>query len=172
MTIFKTNGVGQFSPWFSSSKLPHQTAASDSNTDPARKNQLHAAFFLDLPTDSKEKGPFSDASILKGKSQIPLRYPGHRQVWSWSQTCSELEFGLSSSLLARASRSATSFGPICNQDSVMEFGLDQLRTSLRPGSQIARTCLNVVADQFIAKFHYAILVTDRSEAGCRPASSC
>jgi len=34
------------------------------------------------------------------KSQIPLSYPGHRQVRSWSQTCSELEFGLSFSLLA------------------------------------------------------------------------
>jgi len=33
------------------------------------------------------------------KSQIPLRYPGRRQVGSWSQTCSELEFGLSSSSL-------------------------------------------------------------------------
>jgi len=30
------------------------------------------------------------------KSQIPLRYLGHRQVRSWSQTCSELEFGRSS----------------------------------------------------------------------------
>ena len=48
--------------------------------------------------------------------------------WSqtWSQTCSELEFGLSrlSSSLARASRSATSFGPVCDQESVMEFGLN------------------------------------------------
>jgi len=34
------------------------------------------------------------------KSQIPLRYPGGRQVRSCSQTCSELEFGLSSSSLA------------------------------------------------------------------------
>ena len=30
-----------------------------------------------------------------GKSQIPLRYPGRRQVRGWSHTCSELEFGLS-----------------------------------------------------------------------------
>jgi len=29
------------------------------------------------------------------KGQIPLRYPGRRQVRSWSQTCSELKFGLS-----------------------------------------------------------------------------
>jgi len=29
------------------------------------------------------------------KGQIPLRYPGRRQVRGWSQTCSELEFGLS-----------------------------------------------------------------------------
>jgi len=30
-----------------------------------------------------------------GKSQIPLRYPGRTQVRGWSQTWSELEFGLS-----------------------------------------------------------------------------
>jgi len=65
----------------------------------------------------------------------------------------------------------------------MEFGLDQLRTGLRSGSskfelsrhvesvEIARTCSNLVADRFEAKFHYAILVADRSEAGSRPASS-
>ena len=35
-----------------------------------------------------------------GLSQILLRYPGRKQVQSWSQTCSELEFGLSSSSLA------------------------------------------------------------------------
>jgi len=34
------------------------------------------------------------------KSQIPLRYPSRRQVRSWSQSCSELEFDLSSSSLA------------------------------------------------------------------------
>jgi len=33
------------------------------------------------------------------KGQISLRYAGGRQVRSWSQTCSELEFGLSSSSL-------------------------------------------------------------------------
>ena len=51
----------------------------------------------------------------------------------------------------------------------MEFGLDQLRTGLRPGSsrlelsrhvEIARTCSNLVADRFEAKFHYTILVAD------------
>jgi len=56
----------------------------------------------------------------------------------------------------------------------MEFGLDQLRTGLRPGSrrfeifrhiEIAGTCSNLVADRFEAKFHYTILVADRSEAG-------
>jgi len=34
------------------------------------------------------------------KDQIPLRYPGRRQVRGWSQTCIELEFGLSSSSIA------------------------------------------------------------------------
>ena len=62
-------------------------------------------------------------------------------------------------------RSATSFGPVCEQDSVTEFGLDQLRTGMRLGSSrfelsrhvgIARTCSNLVADRFEAKFHYAI----------------
>ena len=47
----------------------------------------------------------------------------------------------------------------------MEFGLDQLRTGLRPGwsrfelsrhVEIARTCSKLVADRFEAKFHYAI----------------
>jgi len=37
---------------------------------------------------------------------------------------------LGNSELARASRSATSLGPVCDQDSVMEFGLDQLLTGL------------------------------------------
>ena len=59
----------------------------------------------------------------------------------------------------------------------MEFGLDQLRTGLRPGSsrfelsrqvQIARTCSNLVADLFEAKFHYAILVADLQRAGNWP----
>jgi len=38
--------------------------------------------------------------ICSVKSQIPLPCPGRRQVRSWSQTFSELEFGLSSSSLA------------------------------------------------------------------------
>ena len=50
----------------------------------------------------------------------------------------------------------------------MEFGLDRLRTGLRPG----RGSSNLVADRFEAKFHYAILVADKLEAGRRPASSC
>jgi len=50
---------------------------------------------------------------------------------SWSQTGSRLVADLqrigiwpiTSSELARASRSVTSLGPVCDQDSVMEFGL-------------------------------------------------
>jgi len=42
----------------------------------------------------------------------------------------------------------------------MEFGLDQLRTGLRPELsrhvEIAQTCSNLVTDRFEAKFHYAI----------------
>jgi len=58
---------------------------------------------------------------------------------SWSQTGSKLVADLqragiwpiiylASSELARVSMSATSFEPVCDQGSVMEFGLDQLRT--------------------------------------------
>jgi len=59
----------------------------------------------------------------------------------------------------------------------MEFGLDQLRTDLRPDSRrfelsrhvdIARTCSNLVANRFEAKFHYAILVADLQRAGIWP----
>jgi len=39
-------------------------------------------------------------SSIQALSQIPLRYLGRRQVRGWSQTGSELEFGLSSSSLA------------------------------------------------------------------------
>jgi len=42
----------------------------------------------------------SSTTHAKCKGQIPLRYPGRRQVRGWSETCSELEFGLSSSELA------------------------------------------------------------------------
>jgi len=47
----------------------------------------------------------------------------------------------------------------------MEFGLDQLRIDLRPGSsrfelsrhvEIARICSKLLADRFEAKFHYTI----------------
>ena len=83
---------------------------------------------------------------------------GRRQVRSWLQTCSELKFDLSSSELARASRSATCLRP------------DSSRFELSRRVEIARTCSNMVADRFEAKFHYAILVADRSEAGRRPVA--
>ena len=47
-----------------------------------------------------------------------------------------------------------------------------IMTALSRHIEIARTCSNVVADRFEAKFHYAILVADRSGAGRRPARSC
>jgi len=56
----------------------------------------------------------------------------------------------------------------------MEFGLDQLRSSrfeLSRRVEIVRTCLNLVAQSFEAKFHYVILVADRSETGRRQVRS-
>jgi len=42
---------------------------------------------------------YYSTGVVISKGQIPLRYPGRRQVRSWLQTYSELEFGLSSSSL-------------------------------------------------------------------------
>jgi len=71
----------------------------------------------------------------RSKSQIPLRYPGRRlQVRAGRRPASRCNLAYHHSDLARASRSATSPGPVCDQDSVMEFGVDQLRNGLRPGS--------------------------------------
>ena len=67
------------------------------------------------------------AVSVNGTSHLPSQistlqakfHAGRRQIRGWSQTCSELEYGLSR-------RSATSLGPVCDQNSIMEFGLDQL----------------------------------------------
>jgi len=39
-------------------------------------------------TDRQTDGPdrYRSATVTRGKSQIPLRYPGRRQVRSWSQS--------------------------------------------------------------------------------------
>ena len=83
------------------------------------------------------------------KSQIPLRYPGLRRVRRWSQTRPRLVadlqravvwpiIQLASSELARASRSATSFGLVCDQDSVMEFGLNRAVLALAVVNRIRK----------------------------------
>jgi len=58
-------------------------------------------------------------------SQIPLRYlvadtskAGRRPAASWNLAYQLASY---SSELARASRSATSLGPVCDQNNVMEF---------------------------------------------------
>ena len=61
------------------------------------------------------------------RSQIPVRYPGRRPgrrpVASWNSA-----YHVLSSSLAGLRRSATSLGPVCDQDSVMEFGFQRLRS--------------------------------------------
>ena len=89
---------------------------------------------------------------------------GRRPAASWNSAYHLARYGIA------GLRQVGDLGPVCDQDSVMEFGLDQLRTGLRPGSSrfdIAGTCSNLVADRFEAKFQYAILVADGSEAGSR-----
>jgi len=46
-----------------------------------------------LTTLGKLFTALSQSSIIC-QGQIPLRYPGRRQVRDWLQTCSKLEFGL------------------------------------------------------------------------------
>jgi len=82
---------------------------------------------------------------------------GRRQVRSWSQTCSELAFGLSSRSLAANYHELAGLRQVRNQlwpclrpDSVMEF------VELSRHVEIARTCSKLVADRFEAEFHYAI----------------
>jgi len=69
---------------------------------------------------------------------------------SWSQTgpklVADLQLAgiwpiiqLASSELARPSRSATSLGPVCDQDSVMEFGFEPICDQVRAGSSY-RAC--------------------------------
>jgi len=61
----------------------------------------------------------SDTAPAKG--QIPLRYLVADRSEAWSQTCSELKFGLSSSLLAANYHELACLRQVC----------DQLRTCLR-----------------------------------------
>jgi len=85
-----------------------------------------------------------DISAMPAYPQVvlemrPLKAKFHYAIWSHTglKLVADLQRagigGLSSSSLARASRSATSLGPVCNQlgtclrpDSVMEFGFKQL----------------------------------------------
>ena len=66
----------------------------------------------------KQQGP-RKLIFVCNNSQTALRYPGRRPVRSWSQTCSELEFGLSgdeqAGLRHVCDTSATSLGLICDQ---------------------------------------------------------
>jgi len=70
---------------------------------------------------------------------------------------------------------------VCDQDSVREFGFklvcDQVRAGssyldmsreLEPAQTWSQTSLQLPAD--LSQIHYAILVTDRSKAGCRPVT--
>jgi len=115
--------------------------------------------------------------LCKIGSQLPLKGAQPPSFRFTSVVAFETAGWMKIPLGTEVDLSATSFESVCDQDSVMEFGLAQLRTGLRPGSSrfelsrhvtIARTCStsNLVGDRFEAKFCYAILVTDRFKA-CR-----
>jgi len=61
-----------------------------------RINKIRSNFYNEGRNTSDEvKAKFHYAILVADRSEA-----GRRQVWSWSQTCCELEFGLSSSSLA------------------------------------------------------------------------
>ena len=74
-------------------------------------------------------------AILSYKSQILLHSlvadrfeAGRRPAAIWNLAY------VTASELARASRSATSLGPVCDQNSVMEFGFEPVCDQVRAGS--------------------------------------
>jgi len=70
---------------------------------------------------------------------------------------------LASSELARASRYATSLGPVCDQDSVMEFDFEP---TCRDSSNLLEPGRRPVRSQIPLRY----LIADRSEAGRRPVA--
>jgi len=96
------------------------------------------------------KAKFHYAILISDKSEA-----GSRPAASWNFAHHALSSSLACSELAglRQVCNQTSLGPVCDQNSVMEFSLDQLRTGVRPGSNrfelsrrrdcdIAPTCSN------------------------------
>ena len=78
-----------------------RTAGGDEISTPRRRRSTVLRL---LPPRRRRQRP-TKRSLLTARAtdtqgEIPLRYHGRRQVRSRSQTCSELEFGLSSSSLA------------------------------------------------------------------------
>ena len=103
--------------------------------------------------------------LMRDKGQIPLRYHGRRQLRSCAADRFEagrrpaaswnLAYRLARQQRANMSyqvcdKSSTILGPVCDQDSVMEFGLDLVCDQVRAGSS------------YLDKFQLA--------AGLRPAS--
>jgi len=68
-------------------------------------------------TDRQTDGPdrYRSATVTRGKSQIPLYA---------ILVADRFEAGRRAGQIPARCRSATSFGPVCDKDSVMEFGLN------------------------------------------------
>ena len=99
------------------------------------------------------KGQFPSRYLVADRSEAGLRPAAS---WNLAYHLARQQRGSTSQQVSN--RSATSLGPVCDQDSVMEFGLDQLRTGLRPGS-ICRDSSNLLEPgrrPVRSKFHYAI----------------
>ena len=111
-----------------------------------------------------------------------MRYPGRREVRSLWQTCSELEFGLSSSSLAASLHELAGLRqvcdqhrPVCDQDSVMKFGFEPACDQVRAGSSYLEPGRRPVRSwskpNFIA-LSWSQTGRCWSQTCRRPASSC
>ena len=113
-------------------------------------------FGLDqLRTGMRPGSSYLDIStywFAAGLSQIPLCYPGNRPgsrpAASWN-----LAYHALPSSRARASRSATSLGPVFDQDSIMEFGFKESHVKPRAYKNVHVGILIHLPSIVMAAFH-------------------
>jgi len=121
----------------------------------------------------KQRDMPSHQPWLHAKSQIPLRYPGRRQVRGWSQTCQRARYGVIGQITARC-RSATRIALWNLASNRSATGFEQVRAI-----STCQDSSNLAADRFAAGLSQIPLrypgrrqVRGWSQTCRRPASSC
>ena len=88
-------------------------------------------FSYSFPLATKIFGTAQQIHAVYG-AERPNSEAGRRPAASWNLACHLARYQRAITSQQVCDRSATSLGPVCDQDSVVEFGSDQLRTGLRP----------------------------------------